>query len=112
MQDFRVDEINITLVPPKNDMVAFCSFVVNGAFFVGNVAIHKKFCGGYRLVYPICLLKSGIKSASFKPLSAATGAKIESAVIDELHRVFERVMKNRRERNDERAGTENSEFEK
>lgn len=78
MQDIKIDEINITLVQPKNDMVAFCSFVLNGAFFVGNVAIHKRFSGGYRLAYPICLLKSGIKSASFKPLSAEIGLKVVS----------------------------------
>ena len=45
-----VDEIEIYPVRPRGGLVAFASFVLNGAVFVGNVGIHTRPDGsGYRL---------------------------------------------------------------
>lgn len=48
-----VTEINIVPVKPRDGLVAFASFVVDGKFYIGNVAIFTRLDGkGIRLVYP------------------------------------------------------------
>lgn len=90
--------------------MAFCSFVINDSFLVGNVAIHKRYGPGYRLNYPSHLLKTGVRVDSFKPLNKEAGEAIERTVLLELERVFEKVKKSGWGTNGERATAAGSEI--
>ena len=92
--DIQVSEIQIVPVKPASGLVAFVSFVLNGHFFVGDVAIYTKIEGtGYRLVYPNKTLFNGLKINCFKPITKIAGEAIEQAVLAEFEKLTEDVKK-------------------
>ena len=80
MTEISVSDIQIFPVRPKNGLIAFVSCVVNGAIYIGNIALFTSFTNpsGFRLAYPNKRLPNGqiideigrmeIKSSKFMDL--------------------------------------------
>lgn len=84
----KISEIQIVPVKPKNGLVAFASFVLNGIIYLGSIGIMTKLNGGFRLVYPT--KKVGNKNINFfHPINKEFGYFVENEVLKH----FEKVMK-------------------
>ncbi len=75
-------------VKPKDGLVGFASFVLDGRYYVGSVAIFTKLNGfGYRLVYPT--KKVGERNINlFHPINEETGQAIETAIREKVSELF------------------------
>lgn len=83
----KISEVQVDFIKPKNGLIGFASFVVEGGFYVSSVAIHKKLNGeGYRLTYP-----SKGQFTICHPINKATSLQIEQAVFDQLKNVMTKV---------------------
>ena len=83
----EITEIQIIPIKPKDGIVAFASFVLNGVLYLSSVAIMTRPTGGYRLVYPT--KKVGERNINiFHPINKDFAQRIEKAVIQK----FEDVM--------------------
>jgi stage V sporulation protein G len=72
----KINEINFVPVKPNNGLLAFASFVADGRFYIGNVAVFSRRDGlGIRLLYPT---KKGINC--FYPIDKKIGAQITETV--------------------------------
>jgi len=90
--EINLTEIQIIPTKPKNGLVAFVSFVLNGLFYVGDVAIYTKIeTEGYRLVYPTKALFNGLRINCFKPIKKCAGEAIERAVLIEFEKLIDDV---------------------
>lgn len=79
-ENVQITEIQIIPVKPNNGLIAFASFVLDGKYYVGSVAIYTRLDrSGYRLVYPA--KKVGERNINtFHPINGSVGQTIESAV--------------------------------
>ncbi len=50
MPETKLSEIEITPIKPRQGLLAFCSFVINEQFYVGDVAIYSRLDGNDRKV--------------------------------------------------------------
>lgn len=76
-----LSEIEFIPVKPQHGLLAFCSFVINGAFCVSDIAIHSRPDGsGYRLVYPTKVLHNGKEIDCFYPINRDASKAIEDQV--------------------------------
>ena len=92
MQEINLSEIDVTPIKPRNGLIAFCSFVINNSFFVGDVAIYSRLDGsGYRLVYPIKILPNGAKINCFYPINQKSSKIIEEQVFRVFLNLIEKV---------------------
>lgn len=90
--EINLTEIQIIPTKPKDGLVAFVSFVLNGLFYVGDVAIYTKIeTEGYRLVYPTKALFNGLRINCFKPIKKCAGEAIERAVLIEFEKLIDDV---------------------
>ncbi|MBI3615182.1 MAG: septation protein SpoVG family protein [Candidatus Omnitrophica bacterium] len=48
----EISEIQFTPIRPKDGIVGFASFVLNGWLYLGSIAVMTRPQGGYRLLYP------------------------------------------------------------
>jgi len=84
----KISEIQIVPVKPKDGLVAFASFVLDGNIYLGSIGIMAKLNGGFRLVYPT--KKIGNRNINlFHPINKEFGQFIEIEVLKH----FEKVMK-------------------
>jgi DNA-binding cell septation regulator SpoVG len=83
----KISEIQITPVKPRDGLVAFASFVVDGELYCGSVAIFTlPFRNGFRLVYPT--KKVGETQLNlFHPINKLAGEQIERSVIKKYEEV-------------------------
>ncbi|MBI2063148.1 MAG: septation protein SpoVG family protein [Candidatus Yanofskybacteria bacterium] len=83
-----ISEIQISPVKPKDGLIAFASFVLDGKYYVGSVAIFTRLGkSGYRLVYPA--KKLGEKNLNFfHPISQEAGKSIEDAITEKVNELF------------------------
>jgi len=88
-----VSEVQITPVKPQGGLVAFASFVFEGALYCGSVGIFTRPSGGYRLVYPTKEV-AGRQLDMYHPISGLAGRLIEQEVTDK----YEEVMNDARHR--------------
>lgn len=89
-----LSEIQIIPVKPHNGLLAFVSFVINNSFFVGDVALYSLLNReGYRLSYPIKILKNGLKVNCFHPINSQSAQAIEEQVIKAFLQLREKAMK-------------------
>lgn len=95
-----VSEIQITPIKPHGGLVAFASFVFNGALYCGSVGIITRPSGGYRLVYPTKEV-AGRQLDMYHPISGTVGKLIEKEVIAK----YEEVMNHGRNRYDNTDAT-------
>ncbi len=74
-------------VKPQDGLVAFASCVIEGALYLGSIAVYTRPDGGYRLVYPT--KKIGDRNLPIHhPINRNTGEEIEEAVISRLRDVL------------------------
>jgi stage V sporulation protein G len=84
----KISEIQIVPVKPKDGLVAFANFVLDGNIYLGSIGIMTKLNGGFRLVYPT--KKIGNRNINlFHPINKEFGQFIEIEVLKH----FEKVMK-------------------
>lgn len=84
----QISEIQIIPVKPNNGLIGFTSFVLDGRYYVGSVAIFTRLNGvGYRLVYPA--KKVGEKNINiFYPINSLVGKTIEEEVNKKVDDLF------------------------
>lgn len=76
-----ISEIQIIPVKPREGLLAFCSFVINNSFYIGDIAIYSRLDGGYRLAYPFKKLLNGSRIQIFHPINHQAAQEIEEQVI-------------------------------
>lgn len=90
----KLTEIEIVPVRPNKGLVAFASFILSDSFFVGDVAIYTRIDQpGYRLVYPVRYLVTGLRVHCFKPIHKLVADEIESQVNKRYEKLIENVKK-------------------
>ncbi len=86
----KISEVNIVLIKPKDGLIGFASVVVEDALYLGSIGIHQKLNGGFRLTYPT--KNSGMqKSHIYHPINGMVGKVIESAILNKLNDVMNKV---------------------
>ena len=81
MNEIVISEIQVIPVKPRNGLLAFCSFILNNSFYVGDIAIYSRLDGsGYRLVFPEKILSNGLKINCCHPINKETTYFIEKKV--------------------------------
>jgi stage V sporulation protein G len=89
MNKLEISEIQTIPIKPKNGLVAFCSFVLNNQFYIGDVAIYTRPDGkSYRLVYPTKKLPNGKTVSCVHPIDKQTGDIITEKII----RVYKQLL--------------------
>lgn len=82
-----ISEIQFFPVKPKDGLLGFVSFVVDGKFWMGSIAIFSRLEGGYRLVYPT--RKVGGQNVNiFHPINRDVSLQVETAVIKKVEQIF------------------------
>ncbi len=81
---FEMSEIQIVPIKPRDGLVAFASFVLSGALYIGDVGIHVRPTGEYRLVYPARTLPNGKVISAVHPIDRPTADAIQQAVVNKL----------------------------
>lgn len=81
-----ITEIEIIPIKPRNGLVGFASFVLDGSLYCGSVGIYTRPQGGYRLTYPTRKTDSSSFSI-FYPINKQVAADIEQAVISRFENV-------------------------
>ncbi len=90
----KLTEIQIVPVRPSKGLVAFVSFILNDSFFVGDVAIYTRIDQpGYRLVYPVRYLVTGLRINCFKPIHKPVADEIENQVSSYYEKLIKNVKK-------------------
>lgn len=85
MSPLEITEVQIFPIKPRDGLVAFASCIVNGQFYLGNIAIHTRLDGsGYRLVFPAKILPNGKEIQCFHPITREAGDTIHQAIIEQL----------------------------
>jgi DNA-binding cell septation regulator SpoVG len=96
MKEIVISEVQIIPVKPKGGLVAFASCVINGQFYVGDIAIYTRPDGqDYRLVYPCKVLANGKRINCFHPINREAADKLTDAVVSALKDLTEKVEKTR-----------------
>jgi len=90
MSEVSITDIQIAPTLPNDGLVAFASFVINEAVYVGNVAIYTAPAKpmGFRLVYPAKKLGNGKKMSSAHPITRSVGDIIEKIVISKYRELM------------------------
>ena len=85
----KISEIQFTPVKPQDGLVGFASFVLDGKYYVGSIAIYTRLNGiGYRLVYPA--KKVGERNINtFHPIDPNVGKIIEDKVSGKVYNILE-----------------------
>jgi len=91
-KDMKISEINIIPIKPREGVLAFCSFILNDSFYIGNVAIYKHLNReGFRLSYPSRTLPNALSVSCFHPINQTVGREIESAVSETYEGIIEKA---------------------
>jgi len=92
MSEIILSDIEIIPIRPQQGLLAFCTFVLNGDFFVGDVSIYSRLSGsGYRLVYPAKTLPNGAKINTFHPINKEAAQAIDEQVIGAFKELMKKV---------------------
>lgn len=83
-----VSEVQIFPVKPQDGLIAFASCVLDGAHYLGSIAIFTRLSGGYRLVYPT--KKIGNRQLHVHhPISREASEALEKAILKRTHALFD-----------------------
>lgn len=94
MNEITLSEIQIIPIKPRNGLLAFCSFIINKQFYVGDVAIYSRLNKeGFRLVFPVRVLPNGLKVSCFHPISRESAQAIEEPIIEAFLELAEKATK-------------------
>ncbi|EKD57579.1 MAG: hypothetical protein ACD_57C00224G0002 [uncultured bacterium] len=91
MKDAIISEIQIVPIKPKDGLVGFVSFVLNGWFYLGSIGIYTRLDGNYRLTYPTKDSRN-----IFYPINREISDAIEKQVIikfEEVTKPYDRHYK-------------------
>ena len=94
MSKFKISEIQIIPVKPKEGLVAFSSCVVNSAIYIGNIAIHtsSSIPSGFRLVFPKKVLPNGKEIHCVHPINKETGELISNSIIERYKEIISKTI--------------------
>lgn len=91
--EITLSKIQILSVKPRQGLLAFCSFVLNGSFYIGDVAIYSRLNQeGFRLIYPSKVLSNGLKINCFYPINRDAVCLIEALVIKAYLDLLEKAL--------------------
>lgn len=77
----KISEIELIPIRAQEGLTFFANFVLDGSYYVGNVAVFTKRDGsGFRCVYPTKKLKNGTQVPLFYPINYEVGQEIEDAI--------------------------------
>lgn len=82
-----ISEIQFYPVKPQDGLLGFVSFVLDGKFWMGSVAVFTRKDGGYRLVYPTRKV-AGQNVNIFHPINQAVGQQVEVAISEKVAEIF------------------------
>lgn len=82
-----ISEIQFYPVKPQDGLLGFVSFVLDGKFWMGSVAVFSRRDGGYRLVYPTRKV-AGKNVNIFHPINQEVGSQVERAVSEKVAEIF------------------------
>lgn len=82
-----ISEIQFYPVKPQDGLLGFVSFVINGQFWMGSIAVFTRREGGYRLVYPTRKV-AGQNVNVFHPINQEVGLLVERAVSEKVAEIF------------------------
>ena len=86
-QQTTISEIQFYPVKPKDGLLGFVSFVLDGKFWMGSVAVFSRPDGRYRLVYPTRKV-GGQNINIFHPITHEAGQQVEAAVSEKVAEVL------------------------
>ena len=82
-----ISEIQFYPVKPQDGLLGFVSFVLDGKFWMGSIAVFTRRDGGYRLVYPTRKV-AGQNINVFHPINTEVGLQVEQAVSEKVAEIF------------------------
>lgn len=82
-----IGEIQFYPIKPKDGLLGFVSFVLEGKFWMGSIAVFSRPDGGYRLVYPTRKV-AGQNINIFHPITHEAGQEVETAVSEKVAEIF------------------------
>jgi len=83
--ELHISHIDFYLIQPKEGLIGFVNFLIEGAVAINGVGIYERMDGtGIRLVYPVRKLTSGKQINIIHPISQAIGSHIERQVASHL----------------------------
>ena len=85
----QLSEIQIVPIRPKDGVVAFASFLLDGWLYLGSVAIMTRPQGGYRLLYPTKKLADR-NIPIYHPIRREIAQQIEQVVVAKFEDVMSR----------------------
>jgi len=86
----KVTEIQLVPMRAKNGLTFFASCVLDGKYFIGNLAIFTLRDGsGFRVVYPTKVLRNGSQIPIFYPIDKNINAEIQRAISNEATKLLE-----------------------
>ncbi len=82
-KQISISEINIILVKPRDGLIGFASFILNGDFYMGSIAIFSKLDGNIRLLFP---RKNNVDC--FYPIRKEIGEYLERTIQKKLNNIL------------------------
>lgn len=85
----KISEIELTPIKANNGLTFFASCVLDGKYFIGNLAIFTLRDGsGFRVVYPTKVLRNGSQIPIFYPVDKTISAEIQRAISSEATKLL------------------------
>jgi len=89
VSEIVLSETQIIPVKPRNGLIAFVSFVMNGSFYCSDIALYSRLDGsGYRIVYPDKVLANNTRLQVFHPISKEAAEAVEKPIFQ----AYEKLM--------------------
>ena len=83
----KISEIQFIPIRPKDGIVGFASFILDGWLYVGSIAVMTRPQGGYRLLYPT--RKIADRNIDIvHPIQRDCGRQVEEKVIGKVEEVM------------------------
>ena len=82
MEDIKIKNIQIRILPQRDSLLGFCSFEIFDMFRVSGCALHTKRDGGIKILFPAKKVKESLQFY-FQPLSP------------EIHEIIQRKVEER-----------------
>ena len=95
MEEFKISEVGVVPVKPREGFVAFASCVINKSLYLGSIAIFTSPTkpDDFRLVYPSKKLPNGKLINIFHPINKKSGELISKAIIDKFNELKSKAQK-------------------
>ena len=83
---YKITDVQITPIKPKDGLLGFASVVFNGSFYLGSIGIMTRPEGGYRIAYPTRKISKGSFNI-FHPINRDIARAMENAIIEKFEQV-------------------------